>query len=80
VEEQTVQAFRNWEKALKEIDLSLENLLKVTVILKDIQDFEAMHRAWKQIFTKQYPVRTTITSNFVDNHCRVQIEGIAYMG
>jgi 2-iminobutanoate/2-iminopropanoate deaminase len=61
------------------IDLDLDNLLKVTVILKDITDFNAMHEAWKQIFSKEYPVRTTITSNFVDDHCRVQIEGIACM-
>lgn len=76
-EEQTIQTFRNLEKALKEINLCLANLLKVTVILKDIADFNAMHEAWKQIFTKEYPVRTTVTSNFVDDHCRIQIEGIA---
>jgi len=78
-EAQTLQTFRNLEKALKEIDLGLDNLLKVTVILRDIADFDAMHNAWKQVFSKEYPVRTTITSNFVDDHCRVQIEGIACM-
>jgi 2-iminobutanoate/2-iminopropanoate deaminase len=76
-EEQTIQTFRNLENALKEIHLSLDNLPKITVILKDIADFDAMHKAWKQIFTKEYPVRTTVTSNFVDDHCRVQIDGIA---
>ena len=76
-EEQTIQAFRNLEKALREIDLQLENLLKVTVILRDISDFDAMHKAWKQIFAREYPTRTTITSNFVDDFCRVQIEGVA---
>jgi len=77
VEEQTIQTFRNLEKALKEINLGLSNLLKVTVILRDISDFDAMHAAWKQVFSKDYPVRTTITSDFVDAHCRIQIEGIA---
>jgi len=76
-EEQTLQAFRNLERALREIDLQLENLLKVTVILREISDFDAMHKAWKQIFKKEYPTRTTITSNFVDDFCRVQIEGVA---
>ena len=77
IQEQTLQTFRNLEKALKEINLSLDNLLKVTVILKDINDFDAMHKVWKQIFKKEYPVRTTITSNFVDDHCRIQIDGVA---
>jgi len=79
VEEQTIQTFRNLERALKEIHLDLQDLLKITVILRDISDFDGMHTAWKQVFSnsKGYPVRTTITSDFVDAHCRIQIEGIA---
>ena len=77
VEEQTMQAFRNLQRALNEIHLNLQNLLKVTVILRDISDFDRMHAAWKQVFSQDYPARTTITSDFVDAHCRIQIEGIA---
>ncbi|MFT3891053.1 MAG: RidA family protein [Anaerolineales bacterium] len=77
VEEQTIQTFKNLERAFQEINLSLKDLLKVTVILRDITDFNAMHEAWKKVFSDEYPVRTTITSNFVDDHCRIQIEGIA---
>jgi 2-iminobutanoate/2-iminopropanoate deaminase len=77
IEEQTRQTFRNLTKALKAVELSLESLIKVTVILKDISDFQGMHAAWKQVFTSVHPVRTTITSDFVDNHCLIQIEGVA---
>ena len=77
IEGQTVQTFRNLERALAEINLTLKNLLKVTVILKDISDFHGMHAGWKQIFSSDYPVRTTITSDFVDDSCLIQIEGIA---
>ena len=77
VEEQTLQTFKNLVKALQEINLGLKDLLKVTVILRDIADFNAMHEAWRKVFPNEYPVRTTITSNFVDDHCRIQIEGIA---
>jgi 2-iminobutanoate/2-iminopropanoate deaminase len=77
IEEQTIQTFRNLEGALSEINLSLKNLLKVTVILKNIADFHDMHTAWKQIFQSDYPVRTTITSDFIDEECLFQIEGIA---
>ena len=77
IEEQTVQTFRNLEKALGEINLTLKNLLKVTVILKEISDFQGMHTGWKQVFNSDYPVRTTITSNFIDDHCLIQIEGVA---
>ena len=77
IEEQTVQTFRNLDRALNEINLSLRSLIKVTVILKDISDFQGMHYGWKQIFSSNYPVRTTITSDFVDEHCLIQIEGVA---
>jgi 2-iminobutanoate/2-iminopropanoate deaminase len=77
IEEQTRQTFHNLAKALKAIDLSLDNLVKVTVILKNISDFQGMHAAWKQAFTSVYPVRTTITSDFIDDHCLIQIEGVA---
>lgn len=77
VEAQARQAFRNLEKALGQIGLGLPDLLKVTVILRDISDFDRIHEVWKSVFPKDYPARTTITSDFVDAHCRFQIEGIA---
>jgi 2-iminobutanoate/2-iminopropanoate deaminase len=77
IEEQTCQAFMNLKVALAKINLGLNDLLKVTVILKDIGDFQGMHRAWKQVFDGDYPARTTITSQFVDPDCLVQIEAVA---
>jgi 2-iminobutanoate/2-iminopropanoate deaminase len=77
IEEQTQQTFHNLAKALKSVDLSLESIIKVTVILKNISDFQSMHAAWKQVFTSVHPARTTITSDFVDDHCLIQIEGVA---
>ncbi len=77
IEEQTLQTFKNLERSLQQINLGLNNLLKVTVILRDIADFDAMHEVWKKVFPKERPARTTITSSFVDNHCRIQIDGIA---
>jgi len=77
IEDQTQQTFHNLAKALKTIELSLDSLVKVTVILKNISDFQGMHVAWKQVFKSVYPVRTTITSDFIDEHCLIQIEGVA---
>jgi 2-iminobutanoate/2-iminopropanoate deaminase len=77
IQEQTVQTFRNLERALAEVDLSLDNLLKVTVTLKNIADFQGMHEGWKQVFSSDYPTRMTITSDFIDEHCLIQIDGVA---
>ncbi len=77
IEEQTLQTFKNLDKSLREINLSLINLLKVTVILKNISDFHGMHQAWCQVFQPDYPVRTTITSDFIDKECLIQIDAVA---
>ena len=77
IEAQTRQCFANLDSALHEIGLSVKDLLKVTVILRNISDFHAMHEVWKSIFPSDYPARTTITSDFVDADCLIQIEGIA---
>jgi 2-iminobutanoate/2-iminopropanoate deaminase len=77
IETQTKQTFMNLKAALSKINLDLDSLLKVTVILKDISDFHGMHQAWLEIFKSGYPARTTITSDFIDADCLVQIEGVA---
>lgn len=66
------------KKYLGEINLGLENLAKLTVILKDIDDFKKMHEIWCNYFNEgNYPVRVVITSDFVNPNCLVQIEGVA---
>jgi len=79
IEEQFTQTLSNLEKALKNSHLSLHHVVKMTVILKDINDFKGMHSVWTQFFKEgRYPVRTVITSDFVSEHCLVQIDGIAH--
>ena len=78
IEQQMEQTLKNLEESLKEIDLTLKNVVKLTVILRNIKDFHNMHSIWTKYFSKEnYPVRTVITSDFVSENCLVQIEGIA---
>ncbi len=78
IEDQMHQTLINLKESLKPIDLDLNHIVKLTVILRDIKDFKGMHSIWLQHFrADHYPVRTVITSDFVDAHCLVQVEGIA---
>lgn len=80
IQEQTRQTFRHLAEALRSVDADLGSLLKVTVILRDIADFDGMHEAWCEIFPAAPPARTTITSQFVDDFCRIQVDGVACLG
>jgi len=76
--EQMEHTLKNLDKFLNEIDLSLKNVVKLIVILKDIDDFREMHKVWKEYFDEgEYPVRSVITSEFVNNNILVQVEGVA---
>lgn len=78
IEQQMEQTLMNLSDSLEKIDLTLKNIVKLTVILRNIKDFHNMHRVWTKYFkTDNYPVRTVITSDFVSENCLVQIEGIA---
>ncbi len=78
VEQQMEQTLKSLTECLQEIDLNLDNLVKLTVILKNIEDFHKMHSIWIKYFSKDnYPVRTVITSQFVSENCLVQVEGVA---
>ena len=78
IEQQMEQTLMNLEQSLYEIDLTHNNVVKLTVILKNIEDFHGMHNIWTKHFTTDnYPVRSVITSHFVSENCLVQIEGVA---
>lgn len=63
---------------LEKIGYGLADVVKVTVILRNIADFRAMHEVWKRYFPAEPPARTTVTSDFVDAHCLVHIDAVAY--
>jgi 2-iminobutanoate/2-iminopropanoate deaminase len=78
IEEQTEQSFRNLERALKAAGASLNDVIKTTVLLKRAEDFPKMNAVYRRQFTEGYPARVTITSDFVDPQCLIQIEAVAY--
>ena len=76
--EQIEQTLKNLDGFLNEIDLSLKNVVKLTVILKDIDHFKEMHKVWKEYFDEgEYPVRSVNTSEFVNDNIMVQVEGVS---
>ena len=52
------QCLRHWP--LKAADSSPENVVKVSVFLADLNDFEAMNEVYREFFKDNYPARTTV--------------------
>ncbi len=74
---ETTQAIRNIGQALAVHDLTLADVVKCTVFLADVDEFDAMNTAYRAAFAPPRPARTTIGGADVVLDARIEIECIA---
>ena len=74
---QTEQVLRNLAAVLSGAGLTLEDVVKTTVYLTDMNDFQAMNKAYGAFFTDSPPARTTIAAAGLPRGARVEIEAVA---
>jgi len=65
----------NIQDVLKQHDLTLDNVVKCTVILKDITDFKVFNSVYTQYFTKK-PARTTFAAAGLAGGASIEIDVI----
>jgi 2-iminobutanoate/2-iminopropanoate deaminase len=71
--------FSHLKKTLAEFDLTLADLVKVNVWLKNIEDVRIYEKLFRNYFEKdKYPARMGATTEFIDDDCLLMIDGIAY--
>jgi len=58
---------------------SLENVLKVTIFLADMDDFSPMNEVYKEYFRENRPARTCIQAGKLPFDIKVEIDAIAYI-
>lgn len=79
VKTQTAQAIRNLAAVLEAGGTSLQNVVKTTVFLADMNDFAAMNEVYSQFFTQDAPpARSCIQVARLPKDALVEIEAIAY--
>ncbi|BCJ92852.1 hypothetical protein acsn021_04210 [Anaerocolumna cellulosilytica] len=75
-------ALNDMEKRLEKINLSLCNVVKMDVLLKDVWNIPIMEKVFKERFGSVYPARKTIQTEFAHiggpDGLHVQIDAIAY--
>ncbi|MEM0054003.1 MAG: RidA family protein [Nitrososphaeria archaeon] len=60
IKEQTRQVLENIKSILEAAGLTLENVVKVNVYLKNMNDFPKMNEVYKEYFKTNPPARTTV--------------------
>ena len=77
IEKQTERVILNLKAILEAAGSSLEKVVKVTVFLTDIRDFEGMNRAYRKFFPKDPPARSTVEVSKLAVPTLVEIEMVA---
>ena len=74
---QARQSLTNISNILKEAGLSMKNVVKVTVLLADINDFAAVNEIYKDFFEAPFPARSAIAVAALPKGGKIEIEAIA---
>ena len=77
IEEQTKRVLENISIVLEGTGLSLKNIVKTTVYLLNMNDFQGMNRIYEAMFDGHKPSRTTISIKQLPLDALVEIECIA---
>ena len=77
VEEQTERVMENIKAILEEAGLDFNHVIKTTIYLKNIQDFEKVNGVYGKYFTEHKPARATVEVSNLPKNALVEIEVIA---
>lgn len=77
IEEQTKQVLDNLSAVLAGVGLTLKNVVKTTVFLKSMDDFQGMNKVYEEMMQGNKPARATIEVSKNPLDALIEIECIA---
>lgn len=77
INEQTRQALENIKAILEAADSSLDRVVKATVFIDDMDDFQAVNEIYSQYFVNDFPARVCVQVAKLPLGARVEIEVVA---
>lgn len=80
IKEQTKQSLKNIGEILKAAELDYSNVLKTTVLLADINDFQKMNEVYQEYFKENPPARICFQAAALPMGALVEIDAITSRG
>ncbi|PHR74433.1 MAG: reactive intermediate/imine deaminase [Arcobacter sp.] len=77
IKSQAKQSLENIKHILEEAGTSMSNVVKTTILLKDINDFAAVNEIYATYFSAPYPARATYEVSKLPLDALIEIESIA---
>lgn len=77
IRQQTQRVLENLKAILESQGLGMEDVVKVTIFLKDLTHFSEVNEVYGTYFPASAPARTTVEISRLPKDCELEIEAIA---
>ncbi len=74
---QTVRVMKNLEAVLLEAGSSLDDVLKTTIFLADMDDFALVNEVYSEAFGSHKPARATVAVKTLPKNALVEVDAVA---
>lgn len=79
VREQTARALQNMKAVLAAAGATAENVVKTTVFLTDMADFQAVNSVYAEMFSSDAPARSCVAVAALPKGAKVEVEAVAVL-
>ena len=77
IEIETRRALQNLGEVLNAAGLDFDDVVKTTIFLADLADFEIVNRIYGEHFDPPYPARSTVQAAALPRKARIEIDAVA---
>lgn len=77
IKELTAQSLTNIKHILEQAGMTMNNIVKTSVFLADINDFAEMNEVYATFFEAPFPARSAVAVKTLPKNSRIEIECIA---
>jgi 2-iminobutanoate/2-iminopropanoate deaminase len=78
IEVKTRRALENLKAVLEPYSIGLENVVKTTIFLKDMDNFSRVNKVYAEYFKEKFPARSCVEVSRLPKDAEIEIEAIAF--
>jgi 2-iminobutanoate/2-iminopropanoate deaminase len=78
IEAQTRQVLNNLKAVLAEAGKSMNHIVKTTIFLANLSDFDRVNRVYAEYFEQPFPARSTVEASRLPKGANIEIDAIAH--
>ena len=80
IDNQIEMVFKNIKEILKEAEMAFSTVIKLTILLDNLENFEKVNEIMSELFEKPYPARAAFEVSKLPKNSSIEVETIAYKG